>query len=47
MYVKSHSNLKNQETYKLSLPSHPHGNTCVFCGKVCKSSPGLKRHEKS
>ena len=33
--------LKNHKIY-LSLSPRPHGNTCVACGKICKSCPELK-----
>ena len=45
MLIMSH-NLQALETYHLSLPPHPHDNTCIVCGKVFKSSPRLKRHTK-
>ena len=38
--------LVKKKTYKLSLPSHPQGNTHAVCSIVCKLSPGLKRHKK-
>ena len=35
-----------QETYKLSLPPRPHGNTCVVWGKLSKPRPRLKKRVK-
>ena len=36
--------LGTKNILKLSIPPHPRGNIRVVFGKVCKSSPGLKRH---
>ena len=38
--VKSYCNFKSQDT-------SPYSNACAICGKVCKSSPALKRRENS
>ena len=45
-YQKLDSFKQTQETYNLSLPPRPHGNTWVVCGKMSKSSSGLKGHMK-
>ena len=45
-HVKVHGKEQNQSTYAHFLPPKPEENTCVVCGKMCKSSFGLKRHTK-
>ena len=41
-----HRKEQKQSTYAHILPPKPEENMCVVCGKMCKSSSGLKQHMK-
>ena len=44
-HTRSHRNLQKHTAYSV-LPTSPDSTTCAVCGKVCSTSPGLKRHMK-